>query len=449
MKAYLKFLSKRLSSLIVMICLLLLLNIIVYIFTFYGVISKDYGDNSPRNTLDFILENSTISGISDSAKNRLDSMNVWAAFLDKDGKVVWRYSAPTEFPDNFSVNEVAVFSKGYLLDYPVFIDASDAGLLILGYPKDSYFKLSNNAFSLTALRKLPLFFLLVIFLDILIVLFLYCRSKKRMVSNIEPILTGIESLSKGLPTDVNVDGDLKEISDGINRASQILSRQNIARANWIAGVSHDIRTPLSIILGYSDKIKSRIDADSDIHNYSKIIGHNSLKIKNLVSDLNVVSKLQYDMQPLNMENTRLSKLLRSFVADVLNGGLDDKYTLSLNIAVDAESLSVDCDNRLINRALSNLINNSINHNPDGCNINVDLLSYENGVKLIVSDDGVGVSEEQQKILEKPHYLDSLDDKLDLRHGLGTIIVREIVKAHGGKVETPFVAVGYRTELYFL
>jgi len=426
----------------------LLLNIIVYVITFYGVISKDYGVTSPRNTLAFISENSSISGISSSAKEQLDAINVWAIFIDNNGNVAWNYAAPSELPDKFSINDVAIFSKGYLLDYPVFVDTNDDGLLLLGYPKDSYFKLSNNAFSINAIRKLPVFFVAILILDAFIVLLLYYRSKKRMVSNIEPILDGIESLSKGQPAVVKVGGDLEEISDGINKASQIISRQNIARANWIAGVSHDIRTPLAIILGYADKIKSHCDADSDFYKYSKIIGHNSFKIKNLVSDLNVVSKLQYDMQPLNMETTRMSKLLRTFVADRINEGLEDKYTLTLNIAEEAEPLSLNCDSRLINRALSNLVNNSISHNPEGCNINIDLMSTEDGLKLVIRDDGVGVTEDQQKIMQKPHYMDSLDDKLDLRHGLGTIIVKEIVQAHGGKVETPVVDNGYTTLLSF-
>ncbi|MCR5194760.1 MAG: HAMP domain-containing histidine kinase [Pseudobutyrivibrio sp.] len=447
MKSYLKFVSKHLSSLIFLILALIMLNIFIFIVTFFGVVSKDYGAISPRHMLSFVSENSTKDSISDAACDKLRSNNIWAAFIDNSGIPTWTMDEPKNFPSSFSMTDVAIFSKGYLLDYPVFIEANDDGLLILGYPKDSYFKIINNSFSTSALRKIPLFCLIVLFVDCLFIFLIYYRSKGRLTKNIEPILDGIENLSKGEPAFVNVGGDLKNISESINQASNIISRQNTARANWISGVSHDIRTPLSIILGYSDKIKTDTNVDSYIRNYSEAIETNCLKIKQLVSDLNLVSMLEYDMQPLQISSVRFSKLLRSFVADTLNSGISDSYSIELSISEDVESSLIECDSRLITRALSNLVNNSINHNTNGCNIFISLTKANNTFKLVVSDDGVGISEDKRKELEKPHYMKALDDRLDLRHGLGTLIVKQIIEAHQGHVEIPTIEKGYMTILY--
>ena len=67
-------------------------------------------------------------------------------------------------------------------------------------------------------------------------------------------MASIKTLSTGKPVDLSIRGELSEIADSVNQASQVLSRQNQARANLISGVSHDIRTPLSMIMGYAQRI---------------------------------------------------------------------------------------------------------------------------------------------------------------------------------------------------
>ena len=93
---------------------------------------------------------------------------------------------------------------------------------------------------------------------------------------------------------------------------------------------------------------------------------------------------------------------------------------------------MECDARLISRAINNLVQNSIKHNPQGCKIQLSLKSTGEALSLIVADNGVGLTPEKlQELEEKPHYMESTDERLDLRHGLGLLLVRQIVEAHGG------------------
>lgn len=200
----------------------------------------------------------------------------------------------------------------------------------------------------------------------------------------------------------------------------------------ISGVSHDIRTPLSMIMGYAGRIAENESASKTIQEQAEIVRKQSVKIKELVQDLNLVSQLEYEMQPLHKEMVRLSKLLRSYVADLLNMGISDSYNIGIEIATDAENTMLECDARLISRAVNNLVQNSMKHNPLGCRILLSLRRMENTIQLIVQDDGIGLSEEKlQELKEKPHYLESTDERLDLRHGLGLVLVRQIVAAHEG------------------
>lgn len=138
------------------------------------------------------------------------------------------------------------------------------------------------------------------------------------------------------------------------------------------------------------------------------------------------------MQPLHKEPVSLAGLLRSYTAELLNTGLPDEYSLDIVITPMAETIFFPCDARLISRAVGNLVQNSIRHNPGGCGITLTLDCTDKNISLSVSDNGAGISNEKLRELnEKPHYMESTDDRLDLRHGLGLILVHQIVNAHKG------------------
>lgn len=91
--------------------------------------------------------------------------------------------------------------------------------------------------------------------------------------------------------------------------------------------------------------------------------------------------------PLLKEPTRLSRLLRSYAVDLLNAGIPENYSLEMEISKDAETAVIECDARLISRAIGNLVQNSIHHNPQGCTISLRLACPETTVFLTVAYNG--------------------------------------------------------------
>lgn len=450
MKAFGKYISKYLLSFFVFVLTLLLVNILAFAFTFGGIVFREYGAASPANTLEAVAADLSASGISKEREQELNRNHIWAMLLDASGRCIWEASLPEEVPTQYTIQDVAVFSKGYLRDYPVFVRSMKNGLLVLGYPKDSFMKLTGNYFPIRAVRLFPLFLTGILAIDILLLFLVYYFSKRRISKNTEPIMASIKTLSAGKPVNLSIRGELSEIADSVNQASRVLSRQNQARANWIGGVSHDIRTPLSMIMGYAGRIASDAAASGNIQQEAEIIRAQSAKIKDLVQDLNLVSQLEYEMQPLYKEPVHLSKLLRSYAADLLNAGIPEKYSLKTEISKGAETAVIECDARLISRAISNLVQNSIHHNPQGCTIVLRLDCSDSTVFLTVSASGMGLSVEKlRELTEKPHYMESTDERLDLRHGLGLLLVRQIVEAHGGtmKMESAPQS-GFQTVLAF-
>ena len=450
MKSFGRYISKHLVSFAGFILVLLLINVITFGWTFYSVIKKDYGAISPNNMLEEVAAASTLEGLSDEAHNKLESNHIWAIFLNAAGETMWSVNAPENIPAHYTVQDVSIFSRGYLEDYPVFVWNTDSGLLVLGYPKDSYTKLTSNYFSIQAIRTLPLYFSGMLAVDLLLLFFAYHLSKQKIIKSTEPIISSIETLSNGKTVSLSIRGGLSEVAESVNKASQILSRQNEARADWISGVSHDIRTPLSMIMGYAGRIADSSVADSSIKEQAEIIRNQSVKIKDLVQDLNLVSQLEYEMQPLHKEPVRVSKLLRSYVAELFNTGISDIYSIEIEITPAAETAAINCDPRLISRAVNNLVQNSMKHNLQGCHVKLSIDCSDTSLILIIADNGIGLSAEKlQELEEKPHYMKSTDERLDLRHGLGLLLVRQIVEAHEGTMQIKSVANhGFTTTLTF-
>ena len=430
--------------------ILLLINILAFALTFGGIVFREYGSASPANMLEAVAADLSASGISEERLQELNHNQIWAMLLDASGRCIWEASLPEGIPTRYTIQDVAVFSKGYLQDYPVFVRSIDDGLLVLGYPKDSFMKLTGNYFPIRAIRLFPLFVVGILAIDIVLLFLVYYFSKRKISQNTEPIMASIKTLSTGKPVDLSIGGELSEIADSVNQASRVLSRQNQARANWISGVSHDIRTPLSMIMGYAQRIAGDYEASGNIQQEAEIIRAQSAKIKDLVQDLNLVSQLEYEMQPLHKEPVRLSKLLRSYAADLLNAGISKKHSVEVEISSEAETVVIECDARLISRAVGNLVQNSINHNPQGCDIFLSLDCSPENISITVADNGVGMpAEGLRELKEKPHYMESTDEQLDLRHGLGLLLVRQIMGAHGGTMEIKSAPQdGYQTILTF-
>ena len=240
---------------------------------------------------------------------------------------------------------------------------------------------------------------------------------------------------------VKEQGILSELAKKINRTSGILQEQKrdlqkkeTARANWISGVSHDIRTPLSMVMGYAGQIEENEALPEADRKKARIIRQQSIKMKNLINDLNLASKLEYNMQPINPVPVNLVAAARQSVVDFMNLDMEEKYPIEWKTAEDLTACVIQGDKELLRRAIGNLITNAQVHNPEGCEISVCVVEEDAEYKIIVEDNGVGITDEKlEKLRNTPHYMMSDSGTDEPRHGLGLLIVGQIVHAHNGTV----------------
>ncbi|GIO29001.1 hypothetical protein J2TS6_01420 [Paenibacillus albilobatus] len=149
-------------------------------------------------------------------------------------------------------------------------------------------------------------------------------------------------------------------------------------------------------------VKSRLPEEQ--RHQAGIIRRQGEKLRSLVSDLNLVSMLEYEMQLLHLKYIRLSVLGRQVVTEFLNHGLDDRYDIELKLA--DEAVRIYGDEKLPLRAISNLVQNSVRHNSQSCKITIEtsLSQDRSQYRIIVRDNGRGIPQERLAEITELHFL---------------------------------------------
>lgn len=381
--------------------------------------------------------------LSKEMAQELRSENVWALFIDNHTlKVLWTSdNLPDAVPVDYDASDIAYLTRGYIADYPTFTGESDKGLMILGYPKDRFWKQMYPAWDYDFIANLPKTLLTALAANAVLLLLIYVAANSSLLRSVNPIAEGIQQLPDGQPIHVKETGTLSQLAHSINETSHMLQRQKYdlakketARANWIAGVSHDIRTPLSMVMGYAGQLENSDHLPESQRQKAMVIRRQSEKIRTLVNDLNLASKLEYNMQPVNLHPEKLVPLVRKVVVDFMNMDIKNYYPIVWNTNEAAETCVIHTDRDLFQRAVSNLIQNSINHNEAGCQISISVTAAQGKCRVLVEDDGIGVSSEQlEKLNHKAHYMVCDTHAGEQRHGLGLLLVKQIITVHQGEI----------------
>ena len=451
MKPVERFFRKYFLSMIGIIVLFLLLNIILF---FSVLIWAWQTSETPKLSLNEIRDSIVMDEAghfttSEELAELLEEHHAWAMLLDDKGTVIFQERMPEELPRRYTPVDVAKFSRWYLGDYPVYVQEHPQGLLVVGGEKGSqvkYYFSVNESYVKNLFAGLIAVFLA----NIIVVVLLIWKNIRHVEKAVTPILRGIETVSSGQPVSLPEKGELAEINRQLNRAGAFIAKKDCARADWISGISHDVRTPLSVILGFAGQLEDNQTLPAPAREQVSCIRKQGEKLRNLISDLNLASRLEYSMQPLRLEKIYLVELARQVVCEFLDSGLEEQYRITFSSDQESEMASIMGDEALLKRALYNLIQNSMIHNASGCDISVSAVWNGNHTVITVSDNGIGVSAKKlEELKANTHRIESTDERLNLRHGLGVLLVWQIVEAHHGTMEIfSEPQIGYKTVLTF-
>lgn len=355
----------------------------------------------------------------------------WGMLVKNDGTVGWAYHLPQEIPRRYTMADISVLSKWYLKDYPVFTWICGEDVLVLAREKDSIARF-NLEYSIQAIEQVPEILRSLLFLNLFLIFFLSLFFGYRFYRSLRPIAQGIEQLSNKETISLQEKGITDELSRRLNQTSKILeqqdrqlARRDHARTDWIAGVSHDIRTPLSLILGYADGLSHDTALDESGRKAAEAIRLQSMNIKKLIEDLNLTSKLEYDAQPLRIENFLLASFLRQVVADICNEGMLGDPQIDLDVDGSVEHIQIEGDKEMLTRAFRNLIGNSVRYVP-GCQIWVRMYKEGRWIRIDIQDSGPGIPPGVVSIVEGRVEDPNI-------HVMGLRVVRQIIHAHEGRM----------------
>ncbi len=442
MKSVPKLIRRYVGILLLSCVLLLVLNFVLLFILVKGQVPNAHPYTTAAETADALQQTNNGKYIlPEIITSELKESNVWAIFIDNETKQVkWHTdNLPETIPLSYTLSDIASLTRGYIDGYPTFAGQAENGLVVLGYPKESFWKHMYPSWDYELIANLPRTALSVLAINAAFIFLIYVIANSKLLKSIKPIINGIQSLPMGEPVYIKEKGLLSELAININKTSEILQSQNnqlrkkeTARANWIAGVSHDIRTPLSMVMGYAAQLRDDSHLADEERQKAAVIVKQSERMRNLIGNLNLASKLEYNMQPIHPKKENLIAIVRQVVADFINTDIDAKHPIEWETDEALTFCPVNVDKDLMKRAIGNLIQNSINHNEQGCKIYVSVAAQYSQCTVTVADDGIGATDEQiQKLNNTPHYMVCDENVARQRHGLGLLIVKQILAAHGG------------------
>ncbi len=217
-----------------------------------------------------------------------------------------------------------------------------------------------------------------------------------------------------------------------NDITHLKKLQNVRR-DFVANVSHELKTPIATVIGFLETLKDgAIDDAENRQRFIDIAMKHSRRLNSIVEDLLSLSRLEQltDKDTIEFEMVDVCSILSAAVA------LFEKQALNKDIDIkqECEQANLLCSSSLLIQAVGNLIDNAIKYSPEKSLVNVSSQSTDNAVIIKVSDSGAGIPEEHlERIFERFYRIDKGRSRDLGGTGLGLSIVKHIVIAHGGTV----------------
>ncbi|MGN8913628.1 ATP-binding protein [Anaerofustis butyriciformans] len=251
---------------------------------------------------------------------------------------------------------------------------------------------------------------------------------KRISSPIEKVTGKARDLAKGNYKSEEFDGGYREINELISTldyaASEIDKNEEYKR-ELIANVSHDLRTPLTMIIGYSEMIRDYPDK-TKAEDIQTIIDE-AKRLSNLVNDTLDMAKYESGAVELNKTTFDLTLEVKNII---LRLSTFTDYNITFNYD---EHVYINADELQISQVIYNLLTNAINYTGEDKVIKVNQIVNSNTVKIEVTDTGEGIPEEKlPNIWERYYKIDKTHKRSVVGTGLGLLIVKTILLRHGAK-----------------
>lgn len=271
---------------------------------------------------------------------------------------------------------------------------------------------------------------------------IYYRYIRRIRETLNEINLGLEKMREGnLSVRLDFEGykEIDGIKDSFNYmveeikiANEKKEKTEKSKKDMIRDIAHDIKTPITSIMGYSKALNDgTVKDDNEKNIYLNYIYNKTLRLNYLINELFLFTKLDNVDYKLHIEKKDMCEFLRNIVA-LYYGEIEDA---EFNLEVDIQEEPIYCyfDSKELERAIGNLITNSLKYNKRDTTLFIGLNNNREEMEIIISDNGIGISDNlQDKVFEEFVRGDSARESSG-GSGLGLAITKKIIELHKGKI----------------
>lgn len=351
--------------------------------------------------------------------------------ITNNNEIIDEYKAPHDVGYIYTWDEI---DKIYESENTLVTSLNNRSLIIIHVSDDSYLiseeYIVNIYYGMFVSIILSIIFIIVVFSRI---------SAKRVVRPIGELVNGVEHITLGdysSRMSFRSNNELGHLRDSINTMAETIENEislrektEKNRQRLILDISHDLKTPLTNILGYSETLLHDADISDDIRQSLNIIASNSKKANNLLTDLVDLSHLD------TMDNSSLQKYdMCEFIRELIIEYIPefDARSIIYNIEIPDRAIYVNMNRVKLNRAISNIINNFIKYVTKEPKIDIALSTVKSFVILTVTDNGEGIPTDFAEDIFEPFVrLDSSRNSKTGGTGLGLSISKAVIQLHRG------------------
>lgn len=361
-------------------------------------------------------------------KVKLEKVNIAPVkdFILTDGQEFILGDDPRNPGQTAVFSATAVEENGKLLGYVYLVLASEQYENISATLRNSYLlKTGSQLFILTMLAAFSMG---------LLAIWIITR-------NLRVIIQTVRKFEKGdlnARIKVKSNDELGELAFTFNRMAETLLKNieqlkevDHLRKELIANISHDLRTPLSVIHGYVETLTIKMNdlTQEKQDKYLKIILKSTDRLKDLVSDLFQLSQLEARQVKPNLEKFAIAELINDLTAKYQL--LAKEKGITLEAQIENSNAMVSADLALMERVLQNLLDNALHHTPNNGEVSLGVSTVDNEVQVSVSNTGEGITEEAIGHIFDRYFT---GERRGIGSGLGLAIVKNILEIHDSVIK---------------
>ncbi|MBB2482465.1 HAMP domain-containing histidine kinase [Bacillus sp. APMAM] len=392
--------------------------------------------------------NNMIEDENQRLKNGQNALKVLVT--DETGKVLYKTKQAQEVQINlhdmmsnvmsFAINapagkgEVELSRREFITFYPVTIKGKNLYLFVSGIPEGD---VSYET------KKGPFPFII----GFLVFIFTFFYITKRKMKQIEAMARGVKEIAKGnLAYRIEMKGqdEIASLTGNINHMAEELMvkiekerKVEKQKNQLITNVSHDLRTPLTSIMGYLSLLRDGKYENNQQHNeYIKIAYSKSEQLQNLIEDLFEYTKLTDENFVLDLQEVCINKLLDQLIEELVPQ--IEERSLTIEKKFSDEDLYAVVDSEQTVRLFDNLLMNAIKYSKDNGEILVSLEKQPNNLKISVANYSEEFTKEElENLFERFYKKDQSRSRVEEGSGLGLAIAKSIVELQGGEIQAEY------------